>query len=335
MKRVLALTVFTLVSIAAIGVACADSGVVNPSTKISEPGQNAVIGWNETHEKMILSTDFRHEADGKIKAVRVIPFPSLPSVKESDDKVFEEIDKILSDLMYSVGGYKKDIGLSRGGVDRGAVVKWSTDIGSHNLTAYEVNSSEYFGEIVKRKFKGEDIQDWEMDSSVENIIEDYLERDIRYFVIDVVDLEGRGGKAEPILYEFQTDELYYPLVISGLSERVGGVKVAVFSKKMMGSEEFERSYLELQCYDWMDKIEVKDVSPEISSMFDKDKIAFTYFVYRWYDLDDLRDISTSTYATYPEKPTWIPYVFAVLFVGISSPIIWYELRYRGGGSNGG
>lgn len=334
MKRVLAITVFALLFASVVGVASGDSGIINPYAKISEPGQNAVIGWNETHEKMILSTDFRHEADRKIEAVRVIPFPSLPSVKESDDKVFEEIDKILSDLMYSVGGDSQEIGLSAADTDGGAVVKWSTDIGSHNLTAYEVNSSEYFGEIVKRKFKGEDIQDWEMDSSVENIIEDYLERDIRYFVIDVVDLEGRGGKAEPILYEFQTDELYYPLVISGLSERVGGVKVAVFSKKMMGSEEFERLHLDLQCYDWMDKIEVKDVSPEISSMFDKDKIAFTYFAYRWYDLDDLRDISTSTYATYPGRPTWIPYAFTALFLGISSLVIWYELKSGGGGSNG-
>lgn len=283
---------------------------------------------------MILSTDFRYEANRKIEAVRVIPFPSLPSVKESDDEVFEEVDKILSDLMYSVGGDHKAFGLSAGGADRGASVKWSTEIGSHNLTAYEVNSSEYFGEIVKRKFKAEEIQGWEMDKSIESIIEDYLERDIRYFVIDVVDLEERGGKADPILYEFQTEELFYPLVISGLSERVEVVKVAVFSKKMMDSEEFERSDLELQCYDWMDKNEVKDVSPEISSMFDKDKIAFTYFAYWWHNPDDLRDISTSTYTTYPERPTWIPYVFTVLFVVISSPIIWYELRYKGGGSDG-
>lgn len=44
MKRVVAITVFTLLFTAVVGVASGDSGIINPYAKISEPGQSAVIG---------------------------------------------------------------------------------------------------------------------------------------------------------------------------------------------------------------------------------------------------------------------------------------------------
>ncbi|MEF8833203.1 MAG: hypothetical protein V5A66_06795, partial [Candidatus Thermoplasmatota archaeon] len=106
MKKIITLSICILLLLSLAGSATGDSGAVSPDYEISEPGQNAVIGWNETHEKLILSTDFRRDDeirnDGeKQTAVRVIPFPSLPSVEKSDDEVFEEVDDILSDLLES------------------------------------------------------------------------------------------------------------------------------------------------------------------------------------------------------------------------------------------
>lgn len=238
MKKIITLSICILILLSLAGSAAGDSGAVSPDYEISEPGQNAVIGWNETHEKLILSTDFRRDDDGEEVAVRVIPFPSLPSVEKSDDEVFEEVDDILSGLLESRErtGDEGAIGADGNGDD--VKVEWTTDIGSHNVTAYRVNSSQVFGELVKSKFKSEDVADWEMDEDIESVIKDYLERDLNYFVIDIVDFEGEGGKVVPLMYEFPTAELYYPLLISGLSKRVGDVKLAVFSKKMMDSEEF-------------------------------------------------------------------------------------------------
>ncbi len=326
MKRLVSISVCLIIFMLVTNVATGDSGVINPDFNISEPGQNAVIGWNETHEKLILSTHFTHEAEEKIQALRVIPFPSLPSVKESDDEVFKEVDKILDELMKSKRDKRDSIGIPKGASTGGVDTEWSTQIGSHNLTAYQVNSSKSFGEIVREKFEAHGTPGWDMNDSVEKVIKDYLQRGIRYFVIDIVDLKGKGGKAEPLLYEFRTDELYYPLLISSLSKEVGKIQLAVFSKKMIDSKEFKKSHLDLECYTWLTQKEVKDVSDKISCMFDKDKIAFTYFSYRGFHLKEYRDILTSSYKEYPRKPDKLPFIALLIFIGSSSTLVWYDLR---------
>ncbi len=328
MRKVVTLSICTLLLISLIGPAAGDMGAITSDQKISEPGQNAVIGWNETHEKLILSTEFRPTSPDKVKAIRVIPFPSLPSVKESSDEVFKEIDDILSELMISIGGSDSLGREALGGGGGGVTVEWKTQIGSHNLSAYKVHSSQQFADIVKDKFESQGVHDWEMDKEIDDIIEDYLSRDLRYFVIDVVDLKQDGNKIEPILYEFRSKELYYPLLISKLSERVGTVRLAVFTKRMMASEEFEKSKLDMEAYTWLNNKEVKEVSSELSAMFEKDKVAFTYFTYLGSSISKYRDIFSASYETYPGKPDYIPQL-AILIFGISSiAFVWYDLIYK-------
>jgi len=49
-------------------------------------------------------------------------------------------------------------------------------------------------------------------------VENYLKRDIEYFVFDVINA-GKGEESiNPLIYRFESDYLYYPVLISGVSE---------------------------------------------------------------------------------------------------------------------
>jgi hypothetical protein len=49
-------------------------------------------------------------------------------------------------------------------------------------------------------------------------IESYLKRDIKYFVFDVVEATQEKESVKPLIYRFDSNFLYYPLLISGISE---------------------------------------------------------------------------------------------------------------------
>ncbi len=331
MKRLVSILTCVMISISVIGVAAGDSGVINPRSKISEPDQKAVIGWNGTHEKLILSTNFTHEADEKIQAVRVIPFPSLPYVKQSHEKIFEKVDEIVKDLTETTKIERFNTQGFQG--TNGVKIEWKADIASHNLTAYRVNSPKEFSEIVREKFESILSKSWEMENPIEEVIDNYLERELQYFVIDMVDLGDSGGLAEPLLYGFQTESLYYPLLISSLSERVDRIDLAIFSKKLIDPAGFKDSHLNIECYTWLSKRQVRDVSKDISEMFDtgifeRDKIAFSYFSNEKYDEVRYRDIVTSSYKENPRRLNGLSVIALSVFLCSSSILAWFDLKYN-------
>ncbi|MCK5640975.1 MAG: hypothetical protein KAJ19_09270, partial [Gammaproteobacteria bacterium] len=71
---------------------------------VTEPGQNAIIAWNGTHETLILSVDVQ-TSGGDTKAVHVVPFPSLPSYSLASAAEFSAID----DHFRSHRWYRHDI----------------------------------------------------------------------------------------------------------------------------------------------------------------------------------------------------------------------------------
>lgn len=294
----------------------ADSGPISPpGFHIDEPGQQAVIAWNGTSEKLILSTDFR-TYDQVDKFIRVTPFPSLPEVRESSNEVFKKVDKKIEELTYDTHSTMFFTTSMGAGSSNGVQIEWQKEIGAHNLTAYHVDEASQFAALVENKFQAEGIDGWEMTDNITGIIERYLQNDIPYFVMDVVDLEGREGSTEPLLYEFKTEELFYPLVISELAHEVESCRLAVFTPEMIDEKAFSDARLKLYAYDHMGKGECKEISPEISSMFQEDEIAFSYFSTSWKEVNLESDIQTSGYTTHPSKPLNPGYIFAGSFLGL-------------------
>lgn len=298
-----------------------DSGIIIPedSMDVSEPGQKAVIGWNGTSEKLILSTDF--DSKQSSKGVRVIPFPSLPSVEPSERGVFTNVTDLIDDITYddskTVGGMLPSGSMQGGDVS----VRWKKEIGSHGLTAVQVNDTSEFIHFVNEKFESEGLDSWESSSDINMVIDDYLDRGFDFFVLDIVDLDQGETSTVPLQYTFKTKKLYYPIVISRLAERVGPVSLALFTNQMIDEEYMEEKNFELLGYKYMTSTETEKISSELSSMFSKDEIAFSYFYnyIGYYPIPEYgTDIYTSETTPYPRKP--FPTRFILLGIFLTSVI---------------
>ena len=58
----------------------------------------------------------------------------------------------------------------------------------------------------------------EISSEFENTVAGYLNRDIRFFVFDVIEASEDKQSIKPLIYRFKSDFLYYPLEITATSD---------------------------------------------------------------------------------------------------------------------
>lgn len=197
----------------------ADMGVfpMQPGISVYEPGQKAIIAWNDGKEIMILSTDAN--ASQATKALRVLPLPSEPKIQTGSFSSFAIIQGLIDRQRP-----RHELPWSLGEAPPPAVeILFHEQIGAHDITVAKANDYAGFMEWA-RNFVGE--AGFSLPSRAEPVIEQYIEDDVRYFVFDIVDITEQESSIEPIVYEFETPVLYYPLVISTLIP--GETKITLF-----------------------------------------------------------------------------------------------------------
>ncbi len=308
-----------------------DGGIIPPTPStpsISEPGQNAIIGWNGEKERLILGNHFRVHGDQEVTAIRIVPFPVSPTVKKADSRVFDRVDNEVKRIKrrhipewmddrirWEISQKQR---LWKPGVEKyGDIsVKWRSNIGSHNLTVYYVNDVNEFTSFVYEKFRAEGIQleiDLKTYQKTQRVIESYLDRNINYFVMDVVQIDGET-KVEPLMYEFETERIYYPLVISKLASSVNKLKLAVFTKgKPTYNGLCKSPNLRMWAEGWMDKRGVDKISGKIASLFDEGPIYFGFYS----NIDNL-DLSNDIYTQQLKvKPTKSYPYFSILSLSLA------------------
>ncbi|MFO7992092.1 MAG: DUF2330 domain-containing protein [Thermoplasmata archaeon] len=202
----------------------ADGGMIPyQDIDVSEPGQNAIIAWNGQKEKMILSVDAYSQSD--TPAVHIVPFPSEPSMEKGNLSSFEEVEELINEKGIEGG---LPTGGSSGDSSGVTIIKHEI-IGLHDLTTIKVDSwgdfSDWFNDFLEEKGVEEVVFPEKTDSVVKN----YLERDITYFALDIVDLSTDVKSIDPIIYTFKTDELYYPLEISSIMEGETSISLSLIT----------------------------------------------------------------------------------------------------------
>lgn len=197
----------------------ADMGMfpMQPDVSVYEPGQKAIIAWNDGKEIMILSTDAN--ASQATKALRVLPLPSMPKIKKGSFHSFEEVQRLIIMSMYTPTAQ----GVAMGKAPPAVEILFHEQIGSHDITIAKANDYEGFVEWA-RDFVGQG--GFDLPTQAEPVIAHYTRNNIRYFVFDIIEVTEQERSIEPIVYEFETPDLYYPLVISTLIP--GQTKVTLF-----------------------------------------------------------------------------------------------------------
>ncbi|WP_455283603.1 DUF2330 domain-containing protein [[Eubacterium] cellulosolvens] len=169
------------------------------------PGQKAIVAWNGEVERLILSTDLYASAD--TKALEILPLPSEPSVNAGSFESFQAVEQLMMKNLPRVLVSEKE--------PRGFEIVFHKRIGAHDITVVKATSiDELVSFILEYAQKVGVNQLSSLDEKARDILRDYSTRGFNYWVFDLVDLHSTTSSVEPIVYEFRSRSLYYPLKVS-------------------------------------------------------------------------------------------------------------------------
>lgn len=167
------------------------------------PGQKAIVAWNGETERLILSTDLYASADTKV--LEFLPLPSRPSVEEGRFESFEAIQNLMMMNLPRAAAPEQKAGLE---------IIFHDKIGAHDITVVRAASVKELSRFMVDYTSKMGVAQPDIADKVRQILANYLERGFNYWVFDLVDLHSTAKSIEPIVYEFQSLSLYYPLRVS-------------------------------------------------------------------------------------------------------------------------
>lgn len=215
-----------------VGVVSADGGLIplSPTADVSVYGlgQKAIIAWNGEEEILILSTDVYASEDSPV--LRIVPLPSNPkAIEKGNFSSFEEIESLIRRHAPSLPPYLHPPGYGAEPVKVGAGINitFHEKVGAHDITVVEVNDVYEFIQWTEDYLRGHKIEKDISGDKLEVLVSDYIERDLNFFVFDLIEAGAERKSIEPITYRFECDFVYYPLKISKLAS--GNVNIDVFA----------------------------------------------------------------------------------------------------------
>ena len=115
-------------------------------------------------------------------------------------------------------------------------------------------------------------------------VENYLKRGINYFVFDVINTNEGEESINPLVYRFESDYLYYPVLVSGISgiaESRAQIKVFFVTEEEIKDATYWHPY-------WrgnfsysveFDQEELEEVSEDVASLFEEGAIVTNFDYY--------------------------------------------------------
>jgi len=164
----------------------------------------------------------RGKKNKEVLILEVLPLPSKPTkVKSVSKNIFEKLVKILNEEIKKLrSGFLRDKEVGEGVFNLAAPIEivFEKTIGVHNITIVKVNNLNYFLNWIDKFAEKRNLDKKQVSLKLKEGLKNYFKRDIKYFVFDVISLEDTKNSIKPILYKFESDYLYYPMLISGISD---------------------------------------------------------------------------------------------------------------------
>ena len=195
----------------------ADRGMVvwpEGGVSLDQTTQNAIISWNGTEEVMILTTDVSASASSSV--LRIIPFPSQPVIKEGSIDSFTKLVEIVNQNVAAPTFLNQ--GEKRAGGQPGVEIVFHDTVAGHDLTTVKVNKLDDFLAWMTQYEVLRNLPAKEISQDFKDGIGNYLKKGINYFVFDTVSLDKAVKTSQPLIYRFSSEYLYYPFLISAISD---------------------------------------------------------------------------------------------------------------------
>ena len=252
MKKGITVMLLGLVLISYASGVMADGFHVGPySQDFFEYYQRALIAWKNGVEYMYLEVGFsprygHNEANGTKSMLHVIPFPSLPKIQSANKALFKRVINLLEEKEKQMNIFKESyanplfgvVGSGASGITPESAVK----IGAHTIGVFRINTTKGLKDVVEQTFISEGVNfTWNITGEDMDVVNYYLSRGYNYFAFDSVNLTNRDQAKQPILYIFNTTNVYYPLRITTISNRDLGMRsIVLYIITQSGNCEAER-----------------------------------------------------------------------------------------------
>jgi len=225
----------------------ADRGMIPiiPGISVYEPGQKAIIGWNGEVEMLILSTDVYSPQE--VKVLEILPLPSNPDRIEKAS--FESFHYVNGLIIKHAPRTKWFRGVLSPGTE-GVTILFKTKIGVHDITVVRADESKELTYWIQDFLKKNGLENSLDLGSAEQVIDDYISAGFQFFVLDIIEVSDERS-VEPILYEFRTPFLYYPLKISSIIPGETRISLFLITPERIGEgllfeSNMQMAYYELQ-----------------------------------------------------------------------------------------
>jgi len=149
-------------------------------------------------------------------------------------------------------------------------------IGAHDITIVMAeNAQELIG--WAENFLGTMAEgiSWE---KLENLAAGYIQRELKYWVFDLVDLSDYLKSREPIVYTFESDFLYFPLEISSLIAGTTEITLYTLTENELNSQSVQEAGFSIQSFGAggenfpleleIDENDLQQISPDVADLFE-------------------------------------------------------------------
>lgn len=256
----------------------ADGGMMiwPPRVHLDQSAQNAIVAWSGQKEIIILSNDI--ESNATATALRIIPLPSNPTdIEEGSFDSFEKLVEIMNEKLDEIRNQFLERGEGVKAQTSGIEITFEKIIGAHDVTVVKVSDLDYFLDWIEDFAREKGLEIKEVSSEFKEGVANYLKRDIKYFVFDVITASPVKESIKPLIYHFDSDFLYYPILISGASEikeSRAEINLFIITEKEVEFPDIPYSYHSERWFSnygypvELTKEDLEEVSQEIADLFE-------------------------------------------------------------------
>jgi len=306
--------------------------ILSPQISLDESEQNAIVAWNGEEEVFILSIGIRAGAESSV--LKIVPLPANPSKVEEGD--FEIFDKLVEIINQKVEDYWSEDILSeqKDVAGAGVEITFHEKIGAHDITVAKVNNLDEFIEWVSAYLTDNGLVYNELSLKFKNTVADYLERNIKFFVFDLVEANQTAKSIKPIIYRFPIDYLLYPTEITAFSDAgqtdLSEVSLFLITKEQINPETvYELNFMPETGFDYpieLSQEELTEVSSEVASLFSSGaQVSQLYYYGRLSNLN--RDLVIANLIKTADNPK-VYQIIGDRKLWISSPSVFNEHRFN-------
>lgn len=213
--------------VAAPAQACACGAfLVSPDEEVAVDSEAAIIGWDGTTERIIVSIGVESEAPD---LALLIPTPSPATVSVAEPGLFDELDSFTEPRIEHVNQWWPEWVSGAGGDDLvgapAVSVVETVDLGDMTADVLQATDADALAQWLQSN-------DYVMRDDIASALVPYIQQDWYYVAVKLA-AEDFSGELQPLDISFEANQLVYPMRLSATSPRPIEMRTYVFAEHRM------------------------------------------------------------------------------------------------------